>query len=288
MLEDLAYAYAETSAVASAIINYIFIIIGGLIGGATDRSQDPLARAPYFGLTGMILAAVSAFSLIEAMVLIAAMKGGFLWVLLVLEFAVLAVAGFATGRIAMARSRDAYGHSGNAALAFIPIANLWLLFTPRPPHRPPVPGREHALAGGAGVFLGLVLSIGSQLTDRAVAASSERRVTAAAAAGELDSVFLPQLLRSVVEAETVPQQVDEITRLTALEAGETTLRYIYAVDPGGQDLSGDLRAVVLRNGCTNPTLRRVIAAGATVTMTYRRTDGTELVSVDLSSQTCPS
>jgi hypothetical protein len=89
-----------------------------------------LARAPYFGLTGMILAAVSAFSLIEAMVLIAAMKGGFLWVLLVLEFAVLAVAGFATGRIAMARSRDAYGHSGNAALAFIQIANLWLPLHP--------------------------------------------------------------------------------------------------------------------------------------------------------------
>ena len=56
-------------------------------------------------------------------------RGGYLWVLTEIWLAAAIAGGYFVCLLAMARSRDAYGHARMAFLAFIPIANLWLLVT---------------------------------------------------------------------------------------------------------------------------------------------------------------
>ena len=130
MLEYMALAATEWSETASYVVNYLLLIIGGLIGGFTNRSELSLTRAPYFAQSAVILICTSLVSVLMLPFLIPAMRGGFLWVVLLAEFGALVAAGFWFARIAIARSRDAYGTGDRAALAFIPLANLWLLFTP--------------------------------------------------------------------------------------------------------------------------------------------------------------
>ena len=78
--------------------------------------------------------------------------------LMIISLVSLIAAGYFLCRIAMARSRDAYGHGRMAFLAFIPYANFWLLLTPSKKaisanRAPTIP----LLSGGLGVLTGFVL-----------------------------------------------------------------------------------------------------------------------------------
>lgn len=287
MLEDLAYAYADTSAATSIAINYGCLVLGGLIGGLTDRSGRELSRAPYFAFTGLLIAGLSLFGLIEVQFLVGAMVNRVLWLLLALELSALAVVGFLAARIALARSRHATGDGSLAFLAFIPVANLYLLFKARPADWPPSPADAgHALNGGMGVVLGLVAAAGSGLLDRAATASTERNMALAAESGDLDRAFLPDLLRNIAAGEATPQTVDEFTTLTSITPGDATLDYRYVVDLRGQKLSDGVRALVIEKSCSNEILGRVFRAGGTVTMAYDTPDGTNLLTVDMTEATC--
>lgn len=130
MLEDIAIQYSMLPADEILALNYVLVILGGIIGGLTNTSLVEIRRTPYFAFSGLIYLAVSAGSFAVMAFILQALAGGFFWTIAGLEMFASAISGFFYARIAAARSRDAYGHGRMAALAFIPIANLWLLLTP--------------------------------------------------------------------------------------------------------------------------------------------------------------
>ncbi len=129
MLEDIALRYVDQSESNLRGIGYGLLILGAIIAGIVNKSKDELARAPYFAYSALIYLLVSAVQIVWLQSL-PAIIGGYLWVLMVVSMAASVIGGFFACKIAMARSRDAYGHGRMAALAFIPLANLWLLVKP--------------------------------------------------------------------------------------------------------------------------------------------------------------
>lgn len=89
--------------------------------------------------------------------------------------------GYAFGIIAMARSRDAYGRARMAVLAFIPIANFWLLLTPskndvssnRAPTIPLLTGALGVLTGFVLLFAAVALSAFIQMETNRMVAEAE-------------------------------------------------------------------------------------------------------------------
>ncbi len=287
MLEALALQYSELPEDQMRSIGYGLVVLGGIIGGLTNRSLVEIRRAPYFALSGLIFLGVSAVTFTGMAFVVQALVGSFLWVVVGLEMLASVAAGFFVARIAVARSRDAYGHGRMAALAFIPIANFWLLLTlskneASANRAPTIP----LLTGGLGVLSGFVLlGAGIGLSTYAQV-DGMRRVEAAAAAGVFNEAMLDRTLATMAAEVQGPQVVDETTTLLRVEAQGSELRYIYEVDPPADVLPVDMRSGLLQQNCDYHGLTAVIDAGAVVKHIYLRKDGSEIGVIEVTRQAC--
>ena len=126
MLEDIAIQYVNQTEESLRLLSYGITIIGAIAAGIFHKNKTELLRAPYFAYSGLLFL-VSAASQLVWFGSVQAIIDGFLWVFMLVDVVVGLAVGYAFGIIAMARSRDAFGHARMAFLAFIPIANLWLL-----------------------------------------------------------------------------------------------------------------------------------------------------------------
>jgi hypothetical protein len=286
-LEDLALQYLVLPDDQIRSLSYGLLILGGILGGLTNRSALELRRAPYFAFTGLISLGVSAVTFAGAAFIVQALVGGFFWTILGLNMFATVIGGFFFARIAAARSRDAYGHCRMAALAFIPIANLWLLLTPSKNKEsinrvPTIP----LLTGGIGVLSGFVL-LGAGIALSAQAQiEGTKRVEVAAAAGVFNEPILARtLVRMAAEVKT-PLVVDETTSLVRMEARGTELRYIYEVDLPADSLPADMRSGVLQHNCAYEGLTEVIDSGAVIKHVYLRKDGSEIGVVEVNRKAC--
>ncbi|MDO9641357.1 MAG: hypothetical protein Q7J44_22760 [Pseudotabrizicola sp.] len=287
MLEGLALSYSQLSDGEMRAVGYGLVILGGIVGGVTNRSLAEIRRSPYFALSGLVFLCVSAVSLANMGAIVQAIVGGFFWTLVVVEMLTSLIAGFFFAKIAAARSRDAYGHGRMAALAFIPIANLWLLLTPSKNEAstnraPTIP----LLTGGIGVLSGLVMfGAGSGLSAYAQE-DGIRRVEEAATAGVFSEVMLDRNLATMAAEVQTPMVVDETTTLARMEALGTEMRYIYEVDPPPSFLSAEMRIGLMQRNCTYEGFSSVIDAGAVIKHIYLRRDGSEIGVVEVTKATC--
>lgn len=287
MLEDLALQYSEVPEDELRLISYGLAILGGIIGGLTYRSFAEIRRAHYFALSGLIFLCVAVVTFGGLAFIVQALSGGFFWVIAAAEMLATIVGGFFIARIAADRSRDAYGHGRMAALAFIPLANFWLLLTPSKTETsanrsPSIP----LLTGGLGVLSGFVL-LGAGIGLSAYAqVEGMKRVEAAAAAGVFNEAMLDRTLATMAAEVETPLIVDETTALVRMEAQGPELRYIYEVDPPADFLPADMRIGLLQQNCAYDGLTGVIDAGAVIKHVYLRKDGSEIGVVEVTRRAC--
>jgi len=204
--------------------------------------------------------------------------------------------GYGLGVIAMARSRDAYGHGKLAFLAFIPFANLWLLFTQSrlslsPKREPTIP----LLTGDAGVatgfvflFAGIVLTafLRLQLERMVQVAQSDPTMQEAGVDFMIRAHGLDATLREMALGFPTPSPIDDVTTLTQVEGDGTTLRYTYEVMAVIDTLPMSVRTGLTRQNCTYAAMRPVIEAGATLEHVYLRPDGSEIGVVKVNQDIC--
>lgn len=287
MLEEFALRYSNLSDDQLRAVSYSLIVLGGIVGGITNRSVAEIRRAPYLATTGVIFLCVSVVAFAGMTFIVQALIGGFFWVILALEMAANLVAGFFIARIAAARSRDAYGHGRRAALAFIPLANLWLLTAPSKTEfsvnrAPTIP----LLTDSLGVLSGLVLLAAGIGLSSYAGAEGVRRVDAASAAGLFNEVMLERTLAVMAAEVQTPLVVDEVTTLLRMEVHGTELRYVYALEPPPAVLRAEMRLGLLRQNCSHDGLSAIIDAGAILQHVYLRNDGSEVGVIEVSRQAC--
>ena len=176
MLEDLAGQYVNQTEDRLRGIFFSITVAGAVAAAIFHKSDAELRRATYFAYSGL-LAYIAAASKIVWLGFIPAMTEGFLRVLMLVDVGVTLGLGYGLAIIAMARSRDAYGHARMAFLAFIPIANLWLLLAPS---KSEVSARRWPtiplLTGSIGVLTGVVLVIAAASLSVFIEAGIARRV----------------------------------------------------------------------------------------------------------------
>lgn len=295
MLEDLALQYISLSEDNTRLLGFAFAILGGVLAGVAHRSTTELPRAPYFAYSGLLFCVVSAAQLIW-LAAVPALTGGYVWVLMVIDLLARVVVGYGVGVIAMARSRDAYGHGRMAALAFIPIANFWLLLTPSKNQLSA--NRVQSiplLRGGAGtivgfVFLFLGVGIGAYIraeTERmAVAAQDDPAMQEAGIDMMIRASGLEATLKELALGVPTPSKVDEVTTIVQVIGDGTILRYVYDVASDVSTIPETLRSGVTSQNCSYVPFSSLFAAGATIEHVYRKTDGTEIGVIQIDNDAC--
>lgn len=294
MLEEIAIQYVSQSEDILRLLSYGVTIAGAVIAAIFHKSQSELRRAPYFAYSGLLFFIVAAGQLVW-LGSIPAITGGYLWVFMALDVAIGLTVGYGFGVIAMARSRDAYGHARMAVLAFIPLANFWLLLTPSKNEMsanraPTIP----LLTGGIGVLTGILLLGAGIALSSYITVESNRIAMEAENDPSMQQAGIDMMLRGqgleqtlvMIAAEVPTQRVDETTTLLRVEGDGTTLRYLYEVTTSVEMLPMSMRTGLVQQNCTFEALRPVIEAGATLEHVYLRPDKSEIGTVVVTREIC--
>ena len=293
MLEDFAISFTNQSEATLMAWGIGLSLLGFALALRMRRnSQWSLQRVPYFLAFAGILVLSSALPL-AWMATFEAMKHGFLWLLVASIFLGIAAFGYIYGVISHARSVSGYGDGGSAWMAFVPIANLFLLFK-APIHKDETKSAARMAGNFVGVVLGLFLLALAQGITKASDDALDNMIERAGTDAELQSISTEAMLRvqslettlSQMAADVPSQQIDDTTTLLRVEARATTLRYVYQVDTDAQNLPASVRRELTKSNCE--ALAPTIQAGATIEHFYSRPDGTELGTVAITKAICDS
>ena len=295
MLEDLAINFLSQSEDIHFQIRLGLLGVGAIVAGIITRSKAELARTPHFAYGALIIFTVNAVEIVWFQVFAAA-AAGYLWVLTVISLTAPIIGGYSLCRIAMARSRDAYGHGGMAFLTFIPIANFWLLLT-RSKNEissnrgPTIP----LLSGWRGVLVGFVLLVAASgvnvfIKEQVRMMEHEVQTESGSPQAMIDSMIrsngLEEALRRIAAQAKTPITVDEVTTLARIEAAWTQLRRTYIVDLEGMTMTEELRSRSLDGICAWPAFEPILRAGGSIREVYVERGGREVGVVMVTRAEC--
>lgn len=295
MLERIAEHYIYLSQDELRGLGFLFFIVGGILSRIAGKADVKLKRTPYFAYSCLIFLLLSAAQLIWVQS-VPAITGGYLWLLMTIDIGASVVGGFFYGKVAMARSLDAYGGRGMAVLGFIPLLNLLLLFKPSQHANLGIPASTiRVLTGNWGVLIGtLALFAGSaipgsvsSLNERiALRARSNPSAVKAAISLMIRSKGLAGALHTLSTEVRTPVKIDSVTTLSRIEVSGTEFRRIYIVSVPNPEISSSFRTEVVDKICSYAPYSPLLAAGATVHEVYTKADGSTLLSVLVTKDTC--
>ena len=273
-------------------IGYGLVVVGAIIAGIVVRSRVEMARATYFAYSALVMFLVAAVQVVW-LLSVPAMTGGYLWVLMAISLASWIASGYFLCGIAMARSRDARGNARMAFLAFIPIANFWLLFARSENEA----STHHAsttplFSGGLGVVTGFVLLAAA--VGVSVYTNEQSRTLEQQALNDPVSLIgimirskgLEEALRLIAAESQTPIAVDEVTTLARIEAAGRRLQRTYLVDREGWKITEKFRTRVRDGICAFSAFQPILRAGGTIREVYTDRSGREIGAVMVMRDEC--
>lgn len=291
-MEQLAYSYILQPETAMTRIDFWIAVAGCITATLIHTPGGKLRSGPY-------LAAISLC--VVAMVLIqhfwpaigSMMAAGRLWVLVLGHWSVSFVGGYLIGCLAQRRSIDAFGHGGKAYLAFVPLANIWLLLKKSQQPSIAEDGSLARLAGWTVGVLGMVLLLVSLPPQRALGSQIESAAadnpSAAAAlfnhmAQTKDGV--KAALHMTFHQIRVPVKVDQHTVLDSVAIEGTTLTYHYALDSDISAAPASLSEGILAIVCRDATMKPILAGGGTLEYSYANSAKVEIRRFRIDQASC--
>ena len=287
MLEVLTFNYGMLPQAAMLLVRFVTMLVGAVLAALLlGTPTEPLSRSHYF-LRICIATALLTAAQLSWLFHAQSLRAGVSWLMMASDFA----AGLAFGayqfRIAQQRSLDAYGHYGRAWLAFVPIANLFLVF--QPSQNPGAAPRS-----GWAVAIGLAFAVLSRLSAPYLVAEVEQRTATAmqdpgfqaiADIVRIRAIGTAAALDDLIVAEGAPVQIEPGLTLTAVTRADLHLTYAFAFDQADAvALAADYRALVTQNFCG--ALMSYLTAGASASLQFNRADGLDLGRVEVSLAEC--
>jgi hypothetical protein len=281
-MEGFSLAYISLDETALRSIGYVIFIFGGLVAGQTVDARAGLSRTPYFVFCSaqfLMLGAVQIIWLGAAQ----AVEGGYLWALVAIDTLTRLGVGYSAGWSAMARSQDGWLTPKNAWMAFVPFANLALLFKssvyPNSPSQMPV----IRLARG---WLGIVIGVAMLFVYVTISATVKEELARQdkVAAAQTPEEWVEKSIRSTgleatlrkLAADQKPTKVDSATTMTRIEAEGTQLRRTYVVTGTISALSDEMKSEIAAWICAHPPFVKLLRAGGSLKEVYVRTDGSQI------------
>lgn len=291
MLEEFAVDYLIQG--PRQMLGYMLcsVVVGGLASAFYPKSDVTLTRAPYlfyFGLNYFLTSLVDLPSVKTPQ----AIETGTAWILVLISVLSNFAFGFFMGRLAAARSRDAYGHATAAILAFIPFANLWLYFV-RSKGAPAAPKPSWLTRGFVGVLASIVfVGLGNAVMREAETGKMRAFAESSNLAPDtyvrflLNNLGLEETLGFYVRSVPVPSKVDELTTLTSMKAHENNLESAHLVEGLWVQIVGISESDLARRICSAPFSLALLKAGAVLRHVYNDQNGRELAKVVVTTKDC--
>lgn len=293
-VEYLAFKYSTLSETFS--YSYLIIILAALVFGYIKKVDNRMQRGTYFLNSAIVVFFVSISQAIWIFSVEAA-TGGYLAVLVALDIAAWVTAGYWTMTIAKARSNDAFGHSRFAALGFIPIANLWLLFTPSKEQQPYALPNSSYLGGVTAVIIGLVIigvSRGATVTvDRAIQDQITLAAQSEKAMGLTEVYFnyyamdegLKAGLEYLASLETLGKHTNGETSMERIDVGDNNIVYRNRIIDDSVTATNSAWEENIRNYfCTN--YKFVLEAGGSIQFDMFTNRNGTITMITASKETC--
>lgn len=290
VLEQFAISFINLGQEVQSGLIVFFVLVGALVAGFSSNSQNRMKRGAYFLNNSFIVLGLTLSGIIW-LASTPALIGGYLWIIVLASVVMSMVAGYFFGLIAMARSRDAYGSNGYAILAFIPIANLWLLFTGSKAVDTAVEQKAGFSGGVASVLVGLFLlalsgAASEMIEQSALDYAADPQNEASSIEAMVHTMGLGGTLQLVAREVRPPLYVDEITTLARIEAYDRELSRTYLISDENISLSENFRARITASICGYQAFLPLLEAGAIIRDQYLTTSGRDLGMVSTSMSDC--
>ncbi|PWR18709.1 hypothetical protein [Zavarzinia compransoris] len=294
MLEEWALGLANSGERAMSFLLTVAMAVGGGIGAVLFRKDvDIVGRAPFFAWSGVIYLPLGLlqFTWLWSSSLIA--QGNF-WILILGQCLAYAAAGIFYYRVAAARSRDIRGNNTLVPYAFIPLANLWLVFAKSGEMTKPGPDTAPALLRG---YKGVAIGFGLFAAFAAAAGYAQYQLVAPmeTAAAEVDTTEADALIQkhgldAVTEAVfaevPIPYEIDPYTSITRIEIAGPRVDRDLTVTLGGFKMTAQFKKISTLTVCSEPFLRAMVRAGGTISDHYLKPDGTAIGTLIIDKAAC--
>jgi hypothetical protein len=288
MLEDIAFTYGQQAEWTVTLIAFAVITLGAVLSTMFLPTPDGVLSRSYFYLRLGVASVLVTFNQVWWLFYAPALIAGVSWVFMATDMLGYLAYGAYVIRIAVARSRDAYGDAAKAWFILIPIANLFLLF--KPSLQPDSQNRSAAAA-----WIGVVCFVISRVGMGALMTETSARTTADMQADPRAAQAVRALIlryegpeagqEAIALAEGAPRRVGPDLTLNAVTRQVLHMRYDFSIQMGDatsldpayrRGFVGDICAVYL------PYMQM----GATVALHFSRPDGAPVEVIDLSLATC--
>lgn len=299
-LNELAIRYLSLSQLGMIGINWLVIVAGGILGWLTWKGEKSLRRVSYLLIFAILL---FVFTVMQTLWLLApqAIVDGQIWFIFLVMMLTSLAYGYGTWIIASARSRDVItdGNPGIAAYAFVPLANLYLIFA-----------RGEARTSGDdieqprsrfGRFVGdpllvilalCIIGAGNVVTragtERATSTSSASSTTEAQALGRMAETVGVSATMDRLAADMrlqLPMTIDELTQLVSVVSAHGQLTYDYDISQP-VTLRPDFGQDLIRQACQPHLLGPVLAAGGSIRQRYSDPNGTVILDQFVTGADC--
>lgn len=284
-------------------------VLGAAISALLFISSARMARAPYF-LGCCIVLVVMAFSKGMLVPTRNAMEKGHMAEWLALWGLVQVGCGFALWRLSLARANHAGRHWGLAALAFVPLANLWLFLTPGPgesalAREAPGPVRRERSSGPVAIRLVAGVAVIAVTLTALVQIDKLKRSALVSTKGIPFGVLVQYVLNRDGVEKTIEliagvpvgaEAQSGMIRKIGHSADGATLKRTFLidsddpklVDPADPELGKLIRGAVVQRACEEEDLVPLMKAGASIEETYRDRQGREIETVTVTWGDCAS
>lgn len=291
-MEAFAYYAVTMDESAVQVLSLFITFVGGWIASLTTNFEFKLSRAAYFLSCGFVVFLGSATSLF-LLSLQNALRHEYLVVIVLLIYGSLLPVGFIAGIFSASRSRDAYGDSSKWFYAFVPFANLALLFKASQSGERAEAVRYFRnfglVAAGFVLFLigaGISMGVTKVVTKSATNALNDPAYVEKVTKYEIANKGVESILNEAAKAVTVPAKVDDTTTLTGVDVEIDTLRYIYTISEKNATFSGSWHDVMMNRWCKDEGFVRFMRIGATLEGSYVDQRGNQLAAVKVNSVLC--
>ena len=292
MIENFALHYIVASTENAVFL--LPVLLGAITAGMATRIKTSISRVQYFASSASVSFGLSLTSLM-GLNLIDAITNNYAALIVGIEIAVSFVAGFFLCILAKERGNDAYGKPEYAALAFIPLFNLLLLFAPgksgtarsRVEGFPLFSGLPGIGVGIAFLFLAIIVP---RSIEEQVAVEAEQDLARTEYA--FDKLFVSTSgVRGAFlhwEREMItPSTIDEITTLIDAQADGEVMNMIFSINASAEDIDTEIFLDdVKSNACGYMAFSPVIDAGGTVNYSYYDAEDAYIGTVTITKDVC--
>ena len=285
-MNNIASQYLTLLEADGLLMNYLVIVVGGLIGGVASKDHQEMDRVPYF-VYWMLVALLATLAVLGfGFLILSAYQSEWMWIVALTAASVAFTIGCFTGRYAVQRSRSAFGTGKLGCLAFIPIVNILLFVWPPEDKRSPRRIRfAKPMTGSVGFALGSFLFLATIF----VAHLTEGIVADVAARSSVNDGFQESTISQLVETHGLemtlrimsseietPITINATIDLVRVEAVGTQLRRIYTVSSPNAGSIADSASFIVGRICDARPLAPILRAGGSVREVYYSPAGSEL------------